>query len=214
VLLTVASSVGTLWALGPSHATRPGALVETPPTALLVLGSCIFLRELASPWQWVSIGVASLLLIALLLGRYYSLDPRSRLFGTARFSSSLVVYILALGYFAGIYGTRARSLQSATLIAFVAVLLALYTLGPLLTRRSWLAAGVSGLLIGEVTWALNYWPMDWLVGGLFLLLVFYGLTGTLHSYLLGRLTRNILVEFLAVVLVGLTLLAVTSMLVS
>lgn len=214
VLLTVVSSVGTLWALGPSHATRPEALVETPPAALLVFGSCIFLRQLEGPWRWLTLGFAVLLLIALLLGRYYSLNPKSRLFGAARFCSSLVAYILALGYFAGVYGTRTRSLESASAITIVAFLLALYSLGPHLSRRTWVAAAVSGLMMGEVTWGLNYWPMEGLVGGLFLLLVFYGLTGTLHSYLLGRLTRGVLVEFLVVVGAGLALLAVTSVLVT
>lgn len=211
--LTVAASGGALWTLGPSHATRLGALVETPPIALLVLGSSIFLRQIEGPWQWVSLGLAVLLLIALLLGRYYSLAPRSLLFGTARFTSNLVFYLLALGYFAAIYGTRARSLQSATAITLVAFLLALalYNLGPPLTRRSWLAAAVSGLMMGEVTWGLNYWPLGGLVGGLFLLLVFYGFTGTLHNYLQGRLNRGILVEFVAVLMGGFALLAASSL---
>ena len=211
--LTVEASIGTLWALGPGSTSRLRALVETAPTALLVLGSSICLRQIEGPWRWISLGFAVALLIALLLGRYYSLDPQSRLFGSARFASNLVIYLLALGYFAGVYGTRVRSLQSATAITLVAFLLALYSLGPSLTRRSWLAAAVSGGMMGEVTWGLNYWPLGGLVGGLFLLLVFYGLTGTLHSYLLGRLTRGVLVEFAAVLLAGFAILAVSSILV-
>lgn len=211
--LTVAASAGAIWALGPGYASRPRALVETGPTALLVLGASILLRQIDEPWRWVSLGFAIALLIALLLGRHYSLDPQSRLFGSARFASNLVVYLLALGYFAGLYGTRTRSLQSATAISIVAFLLALYSLGPNLSRRSWLAAAVSGVMMGEVTWGLNYWPLGGLAGGLFLLLVFYGLTGTLHSYLLGRLTRGVLVEFMAVLLAGFALLAVSSVLV-
>lgn len=208
--LTLAASIGAVWALGPGHPSRLHALVETAPTALLVLGSAIFLRQTEGFWRWTSLGVAIVLLIALLLGRYYSLNPQSRIFSSARFASNLVVYLLALGYFAGVYGTRARSLQSASAITLVAFLLALYGLGPGLTRRSWLAAAVSGVVMGEVTWGLNYWPLGGVVGGLFLLLVFYGLTGTLHSYLLGRLTRGVLIEFLVVLFSGLALLAVSS----
>ena len=208
--LAAVASLGIIWVVGPGHAVGARALAEAPPTALLVIGSSIFLREMDGPWRWVSLGFAVLLLIALVLGRYYSLDPQSRLFGSARFASNLVVYLLALGFFAAVYGTRARSLQSATAIAALAFLLALYTLGPQLTRRSWLAAAVSGVMMGEVTWGLNYWPLGGLVGGLFLLLVFYGLTGTLHSYLAGRLNRGVLLEFVAVLGAGLALLTFSS----
>lgn len=208
--LTIAAPLGAIWAMRSGQTTGPGVLVEAPPVALLTLGSAIFLRQVEGPWRWGALGLAVFLLIALLLGGYYRLDPRSHLFGAARFTSNLVVYFLALGYFAGIYGARARSLQSATAITLVAFLLALYSLGPQMTRRSWLAAAVSGLMMGEVTWGLNYWPLGGLVGGLFLLLVFYGLTGTLHSYLLGRLDRGILVEFVAVLMGGFALLAASS----
>ncbi|MDP2726007.1 MAG: hypothetical protein Q8P59_00545, partial [Dehalococcoidia bacterium] len=92
-----------------------------------------------------------------------------------------------------------------------AFLLALYTLGPQLTRRSWLAAIVSGLMMGEVTWGLNYWPLGGLMGGLFLLLVFYGLTGTLHSYLQGHLDRGVLIEFGTVIMAGFALLVLSSL---
>lgn len=209
--LTIVSSAGTVWLFGPGYPSRLKVLIETGPTALLVFGASVFLRQVEGPWQWVSLGVAVVLLVALLLGRYFSQDPQSRFFSSARFASNLVVYILALGYFAGVYGARARSLQSVTAIIIVAFLLALYGLGPNLTRRSWLAAAVSGLMMGEVTWGLNYWPMGGLVGGIFLLLAFYGLTGTLHNYLLGQLTRSVLVEFIGVLAAGVVLIAVTSL---
>lgn len=213
VPLAMVASLGAVWAVGSSHTTVSDVLAAGPPVALLTLGSSIFLRQVEGPWQWLALGFAIILLIALLLGRYYSLDPRRRPFGAARFASYLVFYLLALGYFAAIYGTRARSLQSATAITMVAFLLALavYSLVPPLTRRSWLAAAVSGLMMGEVTWGLNYWPLGGLVGGLFLLLVFYGFTGTLHNYLLGRLDRGILVEFVAVLAGGFALLAASSL---
>lgn len=211
--LTIVSSVGAAWALGSRLSFDPAELVETGPTALLVFGSSVFLRQdMESTWRWVAFGVAVILLIGLLLGRYYSLDPRNRLFGAARFSSHLVVYLLALGYFAGIYGTRARSLQSASAITLVTFMLGLYSLGPRTSRRSLVAAAVAGLMMGEVTWGLNYWPLGGLVGGLFLLLVFYGLIGTIHNYLIGHLDRGVLLEFVGVLLAGFALLAVSSVL--
>ena len=37
--------------------------------------------------------------------------------------------------------------------------------------------GIVGLVLGEVTWALNYWVLPGLTGGLLLLLIFYLLIG-------------------------------------
>jgi hypothetical protein len=57
-------------------------------------------------------------------------------------------------------------------------------------------SGVVGVLLGELTWALNYWPLlPGLTGGLILLLSFYLAVGIALQGLQGRLNRRVLVEF-------------------
>ncbi|MDA8187647.1 MAG: hypothetical protein M0T85_05865, partial [Dehalococcoidales bacterium] len=68
---------------------------------------------------------------------------------------------------------------------------------------------VIGVILGQVTWALNYWVISGLVGGLFLLVVFYVLSGIAQNHLLGKLSARLAVEFGVVALAGLSL-AMTS----
>jgi hypothetical protein len=209
--LTILAAVGAQWTLlgREAFALRSLNFVGWVPAAFLTLGTAIFLRQVESQGRWLILGVAILLLAVLLVGGYYRRDPHSPRFGVSYLVTNLITYLLAFGYFSGIYGTRVRSLQSATAITLVAFLLALalYSGGLRLPRRSWLAAGVSGLMLGEVTWGLNYWSIGGLAGGLVLLLIFYGLTGIVHNCLLGRLTRGLLLEFMAVTLGGFLVLA-------
>lgn len=52
-----------------------------------------------------------------------------------------------------------------------------------------------GLLLGQVTWALNYWPLlPGLTGGLLLLLTFYLSVIIAQHGLQERLTRRLLLE--------------------
>jgi hypothetical protein len=58
-----------------------------------------------------------------------------------------------------------------------------------------------------VTWALNYWVLPGLTGGLLLLLIFYLLVGIAQQGLQGRLTRRVLLEFGIFGVVALVLIA-------
>jgi hypothetical protein len=73
-------------------------------------------------------------------------------------------------------------------------------------RLTGLYALITGLALGEVTWALNYWTVGRLTGGLLLLLIFYLVTGLSREGLLRRLNRRVLVEFALAALVGLGLI--------
>ncbi len=62
-------------------------------------------------------------------------------------------------------------------------------------------------MLGEVTWALNYWVLPGLTGGLLLLLIFYLLIGIAQHGLQGRLTRRVMIEFAVFAVVALILIA-------
>jgi hypothetical protein len=59
------------------------------------------------------------------------------------------------------------------------------------------------LVMGQCTWALNLWRIPPLTAGLWLLLIFYIVTGLPQQHLLGRLTRRALVEFAVIIAVAL-----------
>ena len=117
---------------------------------------------------------------------------------------SLVAYLLALVFFTSIYQTRLRSLVTATSTTVIATLISLSILSdeekPL--RQIALYAGLIGLLLGETTWALNYWRANVLTVGVLLMLLFYVLIGITREHMRDELDRRVLIEFLGVAALG------------
>jgi hypothetical protein len=68
-------------------------------------------------------------------------------------------------------------------------------------------SGVVALATGEITWALNYWPLNGLLGGAFLLACYYFLAGTLSLHIQNRLTSRLLAEYATVAATGSLLIA-------
>jgi hypothetical protein len=75
-----------------------------------------------------------------------------------------------------------------------------------------LYSAVIALAAGEITWALNYWPLNGLFGGAFLLACYYFLAGTLSLHLQNRLTARLVGEYATVALMGSILVAAAGLL--
>jgi hypothetical protein len=174
----------------------------------LLVGAAFFLNQMPDIVSSLAgLAVTGVLLAAVVIAEYYTIDPDDRVSGPARLVLNLAVYLVAFLVFTTIYSAKARSLLSASTILAVSTLLALELLrgterGAL---RTWFFALISGLIMGEVTWALNYWAVGQLVGGLLLLLTFYVLTGVGQQYLARRLSRRVLLEFVIISTIGLLL---------
>lgn len=129
-------------------------------------------------------------------------------FRRARFVLNAMAYGSALLLFVFVYQSRTRSLLSATVIAVTATLLAIEILRNT-TRRTdlvFMYGAIVGLVLGQATWALNYWPVPALTGGLLLLVVFYLMVGIAQQGLQDRLTGRIILEFALFMLVALILI--------
>jgi hypothetical protein len=72
-------------------------------------------------------------------------------------------------------------------------------------HKAMLAAAV-GLILGESSWAMNYWRISAWSGGILLMLIFYVMTGLAQQHLQGKLSRRVLVEFLVVAIGGIAVL--------
>jgi hypothetical protein len=176
-----------------------------------VLLSSVVLPLSPSIASWLAaLAVTGLVLSLLVLAQSATVGDRGRHVGVARWGSSLAVYAAVFVFCTLIYGARARSLLSATAISVLATSLALELLRPqsptLPTRRSWIYALVVGLVLGEVSWALNHLSFSAVGGGIFLLLIFYVVCGLAKQHLTARLSRPVIAEFVAVSIVGLGLL--------
>jgi hypothetical protein len=117
---------------------------------------------------------------------------------------SLIAYLLSLIFFTSIYRTRLRSLVTATAIALVAFLISLSILRN--EKRSmgqlFLYASVIGLILGETTWALNYWRANVLTVGVLLMLLFYVIGGIVREYVRNTIGRRVIIEFLGIAVLG------------
>jgi hypothetical protein len=92
-------------------------------------------------------------------------------------------------------------------ISFALALDLLWHAGAKLDQTSLLAAAV-GTVLGEASWAMNYWPLSGWSGGMLLMLIFYVMTGIASQHLQGKLSRQVLFEFLVVAVVGIAVLMV------
>jgi len=130
-------------------------------------------------------------------GIFHTIDPFQAGYRRARLGMNALTYATALVLFLVVYRTRVRSVVSATEVLAVSSLLALELLrgSERPTVLVALYAGVVGLILGQATWALNYWRLDSLTGGMVLLVLFYNVVGLSQHALQGGIRRRVLVEY-------------------
>lgn len=228
LLLTVMAGVGAFWlrsgipvtdstTLSQSYLPllRVPLIVVVP--AVLVVGFVIFLRLFESGvLQAVVLALAALSFASVFWAQAHSVNWRDRYFGLAQAVLNLLSHLAAFLFFSVIYGLKVRALYSASAVGIVTCLLMYEMLSrdatwhramglPVEGRRTTLAllSIAAGLVAGEITWGLNYWAaLSTLVGGAFLLLVFYVIYGVVSNYVEHTVTPSIFLEFGAVAALG------------
>jgi hypothetical protein len=169
------------------------------------LALALFLPQSPSLFYWLlGLVLGGGVLAWLILIHYRLLGRQAEAAPPVQMARGLVAYLLALVFFTSIYQTRLRSLVTATSVTLAASLIALSILGeekrPL--GQTALYAGVIGLILGETTWALNYWRANVLTVGVLLMLLFYLLVGVAREHMRGTLDRRVLTEFLGIAAIG------------
>ncbi len=206
-----AQSVVTVHPLYVTGATRRRTWTYWAlPMALTIIATMLLPAAPSAFLQVVGLLLSGALLGMAYGGLYVTVAPGKPGFRRARLWLDALAYGSALLLFLFVYQTRTRSLVSGTLVAITALLLAIEILRTA-TDRSMVAityGGIIGLVLGQVTWALNYWVLPGLTGGLLLLLIFYLMVGIAQQGLLGRLNRRVWVEFAVFGVVALGLIIV------
>lgn len=168
--------------------------------------------SLLSGLRWWSSRFVLIALTGLMLAFIVVLERHSvGTVGAARDLSSLVLnaatYVMALLAFSVLCGARTQAVLAAAGAFLVGTSLALrplrqeHDLG-----RVWLYAALTGFAMGEVMWALTYYPLSASVGGALLLLVFYTITTASQRELSDGLQRRDVIEMVAVFGIGLAFL--------
>ncbi len=164
-----------------------------------VVGSFAFFRLFSDRLDGtafaLALATAGSSLLIILIAQHYLLDRSPVLSQRAQVVLQLLGYLMAFGIFSAIYYTRYRTLYSASLIGGTALLIA-YALLANPTRTNALPLSLLvGLIMAEVTWAINYWSTTFLIAGTLLLVVFYLAVSLLHSMSSGQLSRRLLLEY-------------------
>lgn len=193
----------------PVHALLP---------ALLVVGFAIFMRIFSGSWfEVVVIGLAWLSFVTVYWALAHAADTADRYFGLAQTALNICAHLTAFLLFSTVYGLKVRALYSATAVGLVTALLVYEMLRrdaswhlalgrPVEGRRSTqvILSIAAGLVLGQLTWGLNYWAaLTTLIGGACLLLALYATYGIVSAYVDQRLNRSTVLEYGAVGTLGL-----------
>ncbi len=181
------------------------------PMAIAIIGVYVLPLAPTRAIQILMILAGGVLMTLSLFSLYVTVEKGQAGFRRARFVLDALAYGAALLLFLFVYQTRTRSLLSGTLVAMTATLLAVEILRTT-TERSLVVltyGAIIGMILGQVTWALNYWwTLSNLNGGLILLLIFYLVVGIAQHGIQDHLNRRILWEFAIFAIVALILIAV------
>jgi hypothetical protein len=165
------------------------------------VSSILLVRLYHTPLAAVLGGVALFALTtATIVTHYHLRDEREGARALASVVLAFTTYASAFFLLTMIYSNKWRSMYSATAIALAATLILLQMTDgeEVAWLRRLLYALVGGLLLGQVTWALNYWAATGWSGGALLLVLFYLCAGLITQHSRNTLTRRVLVEYLVV----------------
>jgi hypothetical protein len=219
-LLAVVSAVGSdrviyrFWrheVFGAEHRRRRYRVTLVVLPCLVALAAAVFLRlqAFASPiWALFGTAVAGLIFAGVVSAQAHGLSSAIDTQARARFALNILGYVSTLAFYAAIYAPRVRSLMSATAVVMVTFLVSFELLrgnGTNITRTLRMSA-VIALVLGQMTWALNYWTISPLVGGAVLLVLLYACVGIVQSDMMGKLTRRVAGEYSAVAACGVAIL--------
>jgi len=134
------------------------------------------------------------------VARHYLFVPDEMLRQRARGVYTILIHVVAFVALSMVYINKVRSLFSATtvLLLGVGLLLQLTEGEDVLFGRRLVYALAGGLLLGEVTWVLNYWRATGWTGGATLLIFFYLAAGLIAAQVRRGVEARDVVEYAGV----------------
>ncbi len=183
------------------------------PMAIAIIAIYVLPLAPTRPVQVLVLLASGGLMILALFSLYTTVERGQSGFRRSRLVLDSLSYGAALVLFLFVYQARTRSLLSGTLVALTATLLAIELLRSTTERPLVVLTygAITGMILGQATWALNYWwTLSSLTGGLLLLLIFYVVVGIAQHGIQEHLNRRILLEFVLFAVVALILIVVVS----
>ncbi|PJF48650.1 MAG: hypothetical protein D6709_08965 [Chloroflexi bacterium] len=210
LFLPVLTIAGVDWALRDHPDVQAGEVPFLFPfwmaPGLTAFALALLLTRLTSWPVWIGALLGGVVVLGVLIvAEYYTITPNTPTYPIARLAVTGLSYLIAFSLFTLIYSTRERSVITATSASLVALALALDLLAPHIIglRQATLFAVIVSWLVGQATWALNYWNVSNWSAGVVLLTVFYVSAGVAQQHFQGRLSRSVLIEFAVVTCIAL-----------
>ncbi len=210
--ILLAAAIGAITALCYGRAvtpTLPRATAWIFPAMAIGAGLMIIAIYHDRRWWFIAPVVVWLAILVGTIARALLTEPEGFGHDVARTALTVVTYVVTFILLAMIYINKLRSVFSASAVAFVCFLLLLQMTdgeeAPLLRRIVYAIAG--GLVVGQVTWIINYWSATGWTGGAFLLAVFYLIGGLSAAQLRGGVQAFDVVEFGGVALIAIAIVS-------
>lgn len=172
--------------------------------AMATLAASLFLRLfVGGVWLILGVLLAAVLIALVVYGEQRSLD-RARSGLVARIALNLAAYLAAFALYSAAFSLNMEPVPAALAVGLISGLIALRLVWRDSTtwRKSWLFCGLIGLILAETRWALDYGSLAGGIGGVFLLLVFYTVTGLVRTQGVEQPSGAAWVEYMVVGLIG------------
>ncbi|MBN2391801.1 MAG: hypothetical protein JXR84_13830 [Anaerolineae bacterium] len=195
----VATGTFSLIQSHPLHESQERLLIFSliTPTLGTLLASMLLIR--ATSWAvWLVTLLIGGVLIGLLMHlSYRAFSPDSPGYTSARTLLNIADYLLGFALTSIILREQGRALITGPAMLTLIGLLACDLLSASGARwtKVLLFSGIIALLVSEMAWVLGYWPVSTWTAATMLTLALYLLSGLNYQYLLGQMTRRVLLEF-------------------
>ena len=179
---------------------RPLIFSLITPTIGALLASLLLIRADSWPIWLVTLLSGGLLVGILVHLSYRALSPESPSYPSARTLLNIADYLMGFTLFSLVLREQGRALITGPVILILSGLLALDLLSASGVKPGAvvLFGGIIALLESEMAWVLGYWPISSWTSATMLTLGLYLWSGLGYQYLLGRLTRQVILEFIVV----------------
>jgi hypothetical protein len=178
---------------------------------LFTLSSGLFLEDAVGGYLAVpGVVVVSIIMAVVLFAEQASVDLNAPNYPTARFALNIATYLTAFGFYSVVYAFDISLVPAAVTVGLVSLLLAVEVLreaeaDPL---RALVFAGVVGLIVAEARWVLYFLPVESYLAGVFLLLVFYLVSGLVQHHLNDDLRPPVVMEFIGIAMIGVVIVTI------
>ncbi len=144
---------------------------------------------------------------AIAVAEVLSVRTGSPLYRYARMVTTGAAYFAAFSLLAMTYVLNLGVVPAFIATWFIGTMLAIEVVreGEVDPVETTVFAALVGLVLSQVRWLLFYLPLDGYLAGLALVLVFYFVTGVLHSYVLRQLNRITAAQYALVTTIGMVL---------